>query len=109
MIPYLSLLDLNNSFNPELTEAVLKTVNSGWYLLGSECKSFEAEFSAYCGTKHCIGVANGLDALVLILKAYKELSVFVDGDEIVVPANTYIASILAISAAGLTPVLVEPQ
>lgn len=109
MIPFLSLKDINDSFQPELNEAVLRVANSGWYLLGNEVKQFEEAFAEYCGSKHCIGVANGLDALILILRAYKELGLIEDGDEIIVPANTYIATILAISANGLNPVLVEPD
>lgn len=109
MIPFLSLKDLNNSFEPELSQRISATIASGWYLLGQENKSFEEEFSAYCGTAHCIGVANGLDALTLILKAYIELGRLHPGDSVIVPANTYIASILSISANGLVPVPVEPD
>ena len=109
MIPFLSLKDLNDSFQPELNQALCRVSDSGWYLLGNEVKTFEQSFAQYCGTKHCIGVANGLDALVLILRAYKELGLMKDGDEVIVPANTYIASILAISANHLTPILVEPN
>jgi dTDP-4-amino-4,6-dideoxygalactose transaminase len=109
MIPFLSLKDLNDSFQPELNQALCRVSDSGWYLLGTEVKAFEHAFAQYCGTKHCIGVANGLDALILILRAYKELGFMKDGDEVIVPANTYIASILAISANNLTPILVEPN
>jgi dTDP-4-amino-4,6-dideoxygalactose transaminase len=84
-------------------------IDSGWYIQGNECKAFEAEFAAYCGTKHAVGVANGLDALSLILRAYKEMGIMRDGDEIIVPSNTYIASILAISENNLIPILVEPN
>ncbi len=109
MIPFLSLKDISDSFQPQLNEALCRVANSGWYLLGAEVKEFEQSFAEYCGTKHCIGVANGLDALILLIRAYKELGFMQDGDEIIVPANTYIASILAISANNLVPVLVEPD
>lgn len=93
----------------QLVEAFERILDSGWYIMGSELKKFENEFANYCDTKYCIGVANGLDALILIIRAYKELGVFKEGDEIIVPSNTYIASILAISANNLVPVLVEPD
>ena len=109
MIPFLDLKGINAQYRAELIEACAKVIDSGWYINGIECKEFEKEFAAYCGTKHCIGVANGLDALILILRAYKELGIMKDGDEILVPSNTYIASILAISENHLVPVLVEPD
>lgn len=109
MIPFLSLKDVNDSFEPELSARITEVISSGWYLLGRENEAFESEFASFCGTKHCIGVANGLDALILILRAYKELGEMKDGDEIIVPANTYIATILAVSANNLIPVLVEPD
>lgn len=87
----------------------MRVVRSGWYILGDEIKSFERAYAQYCGTANCIGVGNGLDAISLILKSYKELGVLKDGDEVLVPANTYIASILAVSSSGLVPVLVEPD
>src|ERR1700744_5485803 len=102
MIKFLDLYKINQQHRSELTEAFLKVLDSGWYIMGEELKQFENEFAAYCDTKHCIGVANGLDALILIIRAYKELGMFADGDEIIVPSNTYIASILAISANNLT-------
>ena len=105
MIKFLDLHKVNERFRTELDLATKRVLDSGWYLLGKECEAFEQEFAAYCGVKHCIGVANGLDALKLIIKAYG----FGPGDEIIVPANTYIASILAISDNGCTPVLVEPK
>ncbi len=105
MIKFLDLHKINERFRGEMDAAVKRVLDSGWYLLGKEVEQFEADFAAYCGTKHCIGVANGLDALNLIIKAYG----FGPGDEIIVPANTYIASILAISENGCTPVLVEPD
>jgi len=109
MVAFLDLKAISNSFEPELTKAVQRVVSSGWYLLGEEVHAFEKEYAEYIGTKHCIGVANGLDALRLILKAYIELGVMAEGDEIIVPANTYIASILAITDNRLKPVLVEPD
>jgi len=109
MIKFLDLKAINDSFEPELSLSIKRVLDSGWYLLGNEVKAFEKEYSEYIGTKHCIGVANGLDALRLILKAYIELGLMKDGDEIIVPANTYIASILAITENRLVPVLVEPD
>ena len=109
MIPFLDLKAINAQYREELIEACTKVIDSGWYVQGTEHKEFEKEFAAYCGTKHAIGVANGLDALTLIIRAYKELGVMKEGDEIIVPSNTYIASILAISENNLVPVLVEPD
>lgn len=109
MIQFLDLLKINQQYKSELKQAFERVLDSGWYILGNEVKQFEKEFSFYCGTKHAIGVANGLDALILIIRAYKELGVFKEGDEILVPSNTYIASILAISENNLIPVLVEPD
>lgn len=109
MIPFLDLKGINAQYRQELIEACTKVIDSGWYIQGNECKEFDKEFAEYCGTKHAIGVANGLDALILILRAYKELGVMQDGDEVIVPSNTYIASILAISQNNLIPVLVEPD
>ena len=108
-VPYLSLQRVNASFDPWLSRAVRRVVDSGWYIRGSECENFEREFAAFCGTHHCVGVANGLEALTLIFLAYKELGRLHDGDEVLVPADTYIASVLAISDAGLVPVLVDPD
>lgn len=109
MIKFLDLKAINDSFEPELSQSIKRVLDSGWYLLGSEVKAFEQEYSTYIGAKHCIGVANGLDALRLILKAYIELGIMKEGDEIIVPANTYIASILAITDNRLKPILVEPD
>lgn len=109
MIKFLDIKAINDSFAPELSQSIKRVLDSGWYLLGNEVRSFEREYAAYIGTKHCIGVANGLDALRLILKAYSELGIMQEGDEIIVPANTYIASILAITDNRLKPVLVEPD
>lgn len=109
MIPFLDLKKINNQYDIELKEACSRVIDSGWYIMGNELHCFEKEFASYCGTKHCIGVANGLDALILTLRAWKALGKIKDGDEVIVPANTYIASILAISENNLTPVLVEPD
>lgn len=109
MISFLDLKGLNAQYRAELIEACSRVIDSGWYIQGNECKEFDKEFASYCGTKYAIGVANGLDALILILRAYKELGIMKDGDEIIVPSNTYIASILAISQNNLLPVLVEPD
>ncbi len=108
-IPFLDLKAVNLRHAAELEEAFSRVLRSGWYIQGQEVKDFEKEFAAYCGTEHCIGVGNGLDALVLILRAYKELGLLKEGDEVIVPANTYIASILAITENRLVPVLVEPN
>jgi len=109
MIKFLDLEKINQQYKPELMEAFERVLDSGWYILGKELIAFEETFAEYCGTKYAIGVANGLDALILIIRAYKELGRFKEGDEILVPANTYIASILAITANGLVPILVEPD
>ncbi|MBF7730510.1 DegT/DnrJ/EryC1/StrS family aminotransferase [Pseudomonas sp. N040] len=109
MIPFLDLKAINASCREELIEACTRVIDSGWYIGGNELTRFEREFAEYCGTRHCIGVANGLDALTLTLRAWKELGKLKEGDEVIVPANTYIASILAITENRLTPVLVEPD
>lgn len=109
MIPFLDLRAINDSHREKIAAAVARVVNSGWYILGEEVSAFESEFANYCGTGHCVGVANGLDALTLALRVWKEQGRLREGDEIVVPAHTYIASILAITANGLEPVLVEPD
>lgn len=104
-IKFLNLAKVNGRFRAELDAAAKRVLDSGWYLLGREVESFEGAFAAYCGVRNAIGVANGLDALNLIIRAYG----FGAGDEIIVPANTYIASILAITENGCKPVLVEPD
>lgn len=109
MIKFLDLKKINDSYEPAISCAIKRVVDSGWYLLGKEVKAFEEEYGAFIGTKHCIGVGNGLDALRLILRAYIEMGVMREGDEVIVPANTYIASILAISDNRLKPILVEPD
>jgi dTDP-4-amino-4,6-dideoxygalactose transaminase len=109
MIPFLDLKAINASCRDELIAACTRVIDSGWYITGNELSRFESEFAGYCGSRHCIGVANGLDALILTLRAWKELGKLMDGDEVIVPANTYIASILAITENRLVPVLVEPD
>lgn len=109
MIPFLDLKGINAQYRDELIEACTKVIDSGWYVQGAEHAEFEIEFAKYCGSRYAIGVANGLDALILIMRAYKKLNILKDGDEIIVPSNTYIASILAISQNNLVPVLVEPD
>jgi len=104
-IPFLDLKAINERYRSEIDAAIKNVLDSGWYILGKEVEKFEQEFAQYCGVKHCIGVANGLDALTLIIKAYD----FDKNHEIIVPANTFIATILAISANGVKPVLVEPD
>lgn len=108
-IDFLDLKAINAQYKEELQQACFRVIESGWYIMGEELKQFELEFADYCGTKYCIGVANGLDALILVLRAWKEMGLLIDGDEVIVPANTYIASILAISENNLKPVLVEPN
>ena len=108
-IPFLSLKDVTAKYADEIHEAVLRVVDSGWYLQGKENEQFEQHYAEYIGTKHCIGCANGLDALIWIFRAYIELGAMQPGDEVIVPANTYIATILAITENGLVPVLVEPR
>ncbi|HDP70292.1 MAG TPA: DegT/DnrJ/EryC1/StrS family aminotransferase [Actinobacteria bacterium] len=108
-IPFLPLKQINDAYQPQLDYAIDRVLASGWYLLGKEVQAFEEEYAYYIGTRHCIGVANGLDALRLILRAYMELGKLSEGDEVIVPANTYIASILAITENRLKPVLTEPD
>ena len=108
-IPFLSLKDVTAKYADEIHEAVNRVVDSGWYLQGKENEQFEQHYAEYIGSKHCIGCANGLDALIWIFRAYIELGVMQLGDEVIVPANTYIATILAITENNLVPVLVEPN
>jgi dTDP-4-amino-4,6-dideoxygalactose transaminase len=105
MIEYENLRKANASFYEDYRKAFDRTLESGWYILGEQVNAFESEFAAYCGTQHAVGVANGLDAMILALRALN----FEPGDEVIVPSNTYIATILAVLHAGLTPVLVEPR
>lgn len=108
-VPFLSLKDVTEKYKEEIHEAALRVIDSGWYLQGEENKKFETDYANYIGTKYCVGCANGLDALIWIFRAYIELGVMKPGDEVIVPANTYIATILAITENGLVPVLVEPD
>ena len=108
-VPFLSLHDVTAMHGEEIREAALRVINSGWYLQGKENELFERHYAEYIGTKYCIGCANGLDALIWIFRAYIELGVMQPGDEVIVPANTYIATILAITENGLKPVLIEPK
>lgn len=109
MINFLDLKTINAEHREELINACTRVIDSGWYIGGKELESFENNFANYCGTQFAVGVANGLDALILTLRAWKELGKLQDGDEVIVPSNTYIASILAITANNLMPVLVEPD
>ncbi|MBB1303740.1 DegT/DnrJ/EryC1/StrS family aminotransferase [Pseudoalteromonas sp. SR44-8] len=109
MIPFLDLAKVNAQYQQELKNACSRVIDTGWYIMGKELEAFETEFADYCGVKFAIGVANGLDALTLTLRAWKELGKLKAGDEVIVPANTYIASILAITENDLVPVLVEPN
>ncbi|MEM0966796.1 MAG: DegT/DnrJ/EryC1/StrS family aminotransferase [Verrucomicrobiota bacterium] len=108
-IKFLDLKAVNEQYRDEIDAAIARVLDSGWYLLGQEGELFEQEFAEYCEVKHCLGVANGLDALILILMAYCEFGFMETGDEVIVPGNTCIPSILAITRAGLNPVLVEPD
>ena len=109
MIPFLSLKDVTALHGAEINEAVNRVVNGGWYLQGKENERFEKHYAEFIGTKYCIGCANGLDALIWIFRAYIELGIMQPGDEVIVPANTYIATILAITENNLKPILVEPK
>lgn len=109
IVKYSDLTKNTTRYSAEIEEAVRRVVNSGWYLRGKETERFEKDFAAYIGTTHCVGCGNGLDALTLILRAYVEMGVMKEGDEVIVPANTYIASILAVTENKLVPVLVEPD
>ncbi|HEV2682349.1 MAG TPA: DegT/DnrJ/EryC1/StrS family aminotransferase [Rhodanobacter sp.] len=108
-VPFLSLKDVNARYADELKAAVARVIDSGWYVLGEELAAFEREFAAYCGVHHAVGVGNGLDALSLIFRGYKELGAIDEGDEVIVPGNTFIASFLAITENRLVPVPVEPD
>lgn len=109
MIKYLDLEKVTAAHGKEISAAVNRAINSGWYLQGEENAEFEKEYSDFIGTNHTVGCANGLDALIWIFRAYRELGVLTEGDEVLVPANTYIASILALTENGLTPILIEPD
>ena len=109
MIPFLSLKEVTALHGAEINEAVSRVVNSGWYLQGQENEMFEKHYAEFIGAKYCVGCANGLDALIWIFRAYIEMGIMRSGDEVIVPANTYIATILAITENGLKPILVEPR
>lgn len=109
MIKFLDLKGITDKYSAEIHEAVSRVVDSGWYLQGNENQTFEENYAQYIGSDYCVGVGNGLDALIWIYRAYIEMGVMKPGDEVIVPANTYIASILAITENGLKPVLVEPR
>ena len=109
MMTYLDLKRVNAPYEEEIRQAIDGVLNRGWYLKGETTRQFEEHYAAYIGIRHCVGCANGLDALTLILRAYKEMGIMQEGDEVIVPANTYIASILSITENGLRPVLVEPD
>ncbi|PAM95560.1 aminotransferase [Flavobacterium sp. IR1] len=109
MISFLDLKKINEPYEVGFQQKLKTVLENGWYILGKELEIFEKAFAAYCGAKHCVGVGNGFDALVLIFKGYIELGKLQKGDEVIVPANTYIASILAVLQADLVPVLVEPK
>ncbi len=109
MVKFLDLQQINEGHRTGFHQALDAVLDSGWFIMGGALQRFEEEYAAYCGANHCIGVGNGLDALILILDAYREMGIMKEGDEVLVPGNTYIASILAISRAGMKPVLVEPN
>ncbi|WP_371878104.1 DegT/DnrJ/EryC1/StrS family aminotransferase [Ferrimonas sp. SCSIO 43195] len=109
MVKFLDLKRINSQYRDDLLNAASRVIDSGWYIMGQELKSFESRFAEFCGAKEAVGVANGLDALTLVLKAWIEMGVVKKGDEVIVPANTYIASVLAISENGLVPVFAEPN
>lgn len=108
MVKFLDLQAITAMHGDEIKAAVNRVIDSGWFLQGNENQQFESDYAKYIGTDHCVAVANGLDALKLILRGYKEMGIMKDGDEIIVPANTYIATILAITENNLVPILVEP-
>ncbi|MDK9356981.1 DegT/DnrJ/EryC1/StrS family aminotransferase [Lelliottia wanjuensis] len=108
-VDFLDLKNINLAHEKELKDAFERVLHSGWYIMGQELAQFEENFAEYCGAKHCIGVANGLDALILVIRAWKEMGKIKEGDEVIVPANTYIASVLAITENNLKPVFVEPD
>ena len=108
MVKLLDLQAITAMHGDEIKAAVNRVIDSGWFLQGSENKQFETNYAKYIGTEHCVAVGNGLDALYLLMRGYKEMGLMQDGDEIIVPANTYIATIIAITRNKLVPVLVEP-
>lgn len=108
-VPFLDLRAAHIEYRSEIDVAIARVLDNGWYVLGPEVEAFEAEWADYCGTTHAVGVGNGLDALVLSLRAWKEMGMLLEGDEVIVPANTYVASVLAITENQLKPVFVEPD
>jgi len=108
MVKFLDIQKITQKYENEIHRSISRIVDSGWYLLGEETAEFEKNYARFIGTEHCIGVANGLDALRIILRAYMEMGVMKEGDEIIVPANTFIATIIAITDNRLVPVLIEP-
>lgn len=108
-IPFLNLKEINDSYQDELHNAAKRVINSGWFINGPEVEGFEKEFADYCGTQYCVGVGNGLDALTIILKSFIELGKLKIGDEIVVPSNTFIATVLSVIQAGLKPLFIDPS
>ncbi len=109
MVKFLDIQKITERYAPGIHEAASRVIDSGWYLLGEATNHFEKDYAGYIGTEYCVGVANGLDALRIILRAYIELGIMKEGDEIIVPANTFIASIIAVTDNRLVPVLVEPD
>jgi dTDP-4-amino-4,6-dideoxygalactose transaminase len=109
LINFLDLKKINDNYASSLLQACARVIDSGWYIGGQELDAFEREFATYCGVDYCVGVANGLDALTLSLRAWKEMGLLSEGDEVIVPANTYIASVMAITENRLVPVFVEPN
>lgn len=108
-VQFLNLRRVNEPYEDAIRRQIDGVLASGWYIRGQACRRFEEEFAQFCGVRHCVGVGNGLDALTLVLLAWKQLGVLAPGDEVIVPANTYIATILSVVQSGLTPVLVEPD
>ena len=109
MIPCVDLQNKSGQMRDELVAAATRVIDSGWYILGDELERFERNFADYCGVDFCVGVGSGLDALTLTLRAWKDLGLCNDGDEVIVPSNAYIATVMAVSENNLTPVLVEPD
>lgn len=109
MVRYIDIQRITNSYEPQLTDEIVRVARSGHYVLGEESKRFEKEFAGYCGVEHCIGTGNGLDALTLIFMAYRELAMMLEGDEVIVPANTSVTTIIAVMRTGLKPILCEPS
>lgn len=109
MVRFLDLKEVNSKYREELLDACARVIDSGWYIDGEELEKFEAQFARYCGVSHCVGVANGLDALTLTLRAWREMGKVKEGDEVLVPSNTYIATVLAVTENRMRPILVEPN